>query len=360
MDQEELSVLARLSKISGGNLCKTSSINSLSTDEIASCCYVQEQDHIIKLSFSVHSGDSLPEFILGLRYLRSLDLAQDEGVFPDFITRISTLKELRVVGGKPAFLDKIDELRNLVVLNLRAMELVRLPDCVATLRNLKSLILKINSFEVIPKSIFELVDLQSLSISSNRIHTVPAEIGRLKNLQTLDLSHNEITAVPPEIAELDFLKDLRLNDNKITSLPPEICTLRNLVHLDLSNNALASFPSKEPFEMNALNWFDLHGNQLVDDVDFSPFTSVEYLLLGGNAFTRLPRLPSPPREAALRILELGGNGGLKIIKAKINKIVKAYAGIQIRYTGARGFTETAISSENWEPPGWRSNENPDI
>ena len=303
-----------------------------------------EADHIVDLYCYISKDKKIPESITGLKYLKRIQVTnipiERPGPFPEPVVKLHSLEEF--TGGLFTRVPKsIANLRNLTLLNLGIR--CQIPATIGELSKLRKIRLGYDYLAKIPEGLLSCMNLQELNLSQNKIDLFPADIAKLKNLQVLDLSHNEITAVPPEIGELKMLRNLRLNNNKITSLPSEICTLGNLGIFDLSNNVLTSFPSESPITMSSLEWLDLTGNRLGDDVDFTPFTSVEHLRLGGNAFTRLPRLPAPPGVASLRFLDIDGNPGLKVTKAELKEVVKAYSNLQIYYTGARGFTEAVVS-----------------
>ena len=75
----------------------------------------------------------------------------------------------------------------------------------------------------IPHAVFVLRHLEILYLSKNQLAELPKEIARLEDLFGLYLSDNHLTQLPKEIAKLEKLKTLKLEGNKnLISPPPSV------------------------------------------------------------------------------------------------------------------------------------------
>lgn len=75
----------------------------------------------------------------------------------------------------------------------------------------------------IPHEVFELRHLEFLYLSKNQLAELPKEIAVLEDLCGLYLSDNQLTKLPIEIAKLENLEDLKLDNNKnLISPPPSV------------------------------------------------------------------------------------------------------------------------------------------
>ena len=129
-------------------------------------------------------------------------------------------------------------------------------------------------------------------LAKNQISTLPATIGAFTGLNTLDLSGNGLREVPAVIAQLTQMRDLNLSGNQISTLPEEIGGLTHLRNLDLSNNHLTDLPSFT--RLRALTRCRLTRNALTRWPEgLEHCTALEYLEVGHNRLSALPRLHCP-------------------------------------------------------------------
>ncbi|HWB05849.1 MAG TPA: leucine-rich repeat domain-containing protein [Verrucomicrobiales bacterium] len=131
--------------------------------------------------------EDLPESIVGLERLRTLDLDYN---------RLTTV---------PAILRQLPVLQSL---NLQDNKLARLPEeAFAGLQQLKHLALSRNGLTTLPEKIFtEVPQLESLILRDNNLTTLPLDV----------------------FARLSWLKRLLLNGNGLTSLPRSLEKCRRL------------------------------------------------------------------------------------------------------------------------------------
>lgn len=152
--------------------------------------------------------------------------------------------------------DNIHLLRNLEVLNLNQLGLMKLSESIGKLTNLKELYLRNNFLNYLPKSISRLQNLEKLDISFNSFKTIPPQIFECKNLKELNVGANRIKVIPFEIAELKNLKkfdfsnynykkvwelvieEFDLNINNISDIPESMATMTKLKEINFQWNPL--------------------------------------------------------------------------------------------------------------------------
>ncbi|KAF6022070.1 LRSAM1 [Bugula neritina] len=109
------------------------------------------------------------------------------------------------------------------------------------LENLSHLIvldIHANSLSKLPSTISHLVNLQVLNISHNALSSLPTEIRKLKKLQTFNVSDNKLSKLPNEVGELSSLRTLNMSGNKIQKLPVSLCHCTALDSLTLDAESM--------------------------------------------------------------------------------------------------------------------------
>jgi len=147
-------------------------------------------------------------------------------------------------------------------LDMKGLDLVRLPHEIGQLTALKRLYLVGHRLSSLPPDIGQLTALTELVLVGNQLRSLPPEIGRLTALTELYVSFNQLSSLPPEIGQLTALTKLHLFDNRLSSLPPEIGQLTALTDLFLFDNQLSSLPP-ELQRLAHLERLYLHGNPLL-------------------------------------------------------------------------------------------------
>lgn len=135
---------------------------------------------------------------------------------PTHLDLYNSLFSLHLSYNKIVIIDKLPNLKNLLVLNINN-----------------------NKLEKLPANISVLSALLELNASSNHLHTLPEEMVALKNLRVLYLRNNKLKKLPPQISNLQSLEILDLSLNQLKKLPAGLSTLKNLKALYLSGNDLS-------------------------------------------------------------------------------------------------------------------------
>ncbi|MBD1893208.1 COR domain-containing protein [Coleofasciculus sp. FACHB-129] len=204
-------------------------------------------------------------------------------------------------------------------LNLRNLELTKMPESIGQLTNLQKLDLGSlpweqpkNQLTELPEAIAALTQLQELDLSYNQLTELPEAIAALTQLQKLDLCDNELTELPEAIAALTQLQELNLSYNQLTELPEAIAALTQLQELDLSDNELTELP-EEIAALTQLQKLDLCSNELTElPTSIGKLRLLKYLRVDANKFTDLPQ--SIGELLNLRKLFLGYDVGSPLIE----------------------------------------------
>ncbi len=146
--------------------------------------------------------------------LQEIDALSDEQRLAQFVEQLGVTLELSRA--------KFDVQGRLIELDLKQLNLNRLPSDIGYLINLTTLNLSHNQLTDLPPEIGYLTELTTLRLYGNRLKRLTPEIGNLSNLTLLNLSHNQLTELPAEVGYLTKLSDLFLDRNPIESPPPEI------------------------------------------------------------------------------------------------------------------------------------------
>lgn len=173
----------------------------------------------------LYSIPEIPKDILKLSALTTLTIEKKRGAkrheaypVPDFISKLTGLKKLNIIGCK----------------------MTELPKKFSKLANLTSVILKGNCFREFPKALFALRKLKNLNLTSNKIRKVGKGIENMHALKGLALQNNAIESLPKSIVNLPRLERLTICNNPIKSLPKGLC----IEHL--SKDAHTKSPKSQP------------------------------------------------------------------------------------------------------------------
>ena len=181
-----------------------------------------------------------------------------------------------------------DDAGNLVILDLRGLNISQLPAEIGQLSSLQTLSLYGYQLSQLPAEIGQLSSLQTLNLGRNQLSQLPAEIGQLSSLQTLYLGRNQLSQLPAEIGQLSSLQTLDLAWNRLSQLPAEIGQLSSLQALYLLGNRLSQLPA-EIGQLSSLQLLNLYGNQLSQlPAEIGQLSSLQWLSLDGNQLSQLP------------------------------------------------------------------------
>lgn len=174
-----------------------------------------------KLNLSNNELTSLND-IDRFRHLKTLDVSHNKlDQFPDALTSITTLSELRAEGNT----------------------LTDLPKYMNKLTALRILDLKNNHFETIPDAFFNISCLQEADLSNNSLHELSEKIQFLVNLTTLKLNDNNLSSLPDSIAQASSLTTLELIDNNFVEVPESLGDCAHLTTLRFDGNSVSEPPA---------------------------------------------------------------------------------------------------------------------
>ncbi|KAL6316467.1 hypothetical protein AAG906_018170 [Vitis piasezkii] len=243
-----------------------------------------------------HIHGVFPSWLTEVSTLRILDLSGNffSGVLPIEIGNLLRLEELRVAnnslqGEVPREIQKCSLLQ---VLDLEGNRFSgQLPPFLGALTSLKTLSLGRNHFSgSIPASFRNLSQLEVLNLSENNlIGDVLEELLLLSNLSILNLSFNKFYGeVWSNIGDLSSLQELNMSGCGFSGrLPKSIGSLMKLATLDLSKQNMSGELPLEIFGLPNLQVVALQENLFSGDVPegFSSLLSMRYLNLSSNAFS---------------------------------------------------------------------------
>lgn len=95
----------------------------------------------------------------------------------------------------------------------------------------------------IPDALAAMTTLRELSLSHNQISHLPDSIRQWRSLHTLELDHNRLAALPDAIGALSQLRVLNFTNNQLRSLPSALGRATQLQHLWAAMNPLESLGS---------------------------------------------------------------------------------------------------------------------
>ncbi|KAI2493186.1 hypothetical protein MHU86_21335 [Fragilaria crotonensis] len=211
------------------------------------------------LSLREHKIDTMPEQVLQITTLRTLDVSKNNLKSLGQIDRLPNLKSLNCKENQIPTLGPISKLSSLQTLSAGSNLLGKLSadvsEAVPTLpASLKQLALDHNFFSSVPMSVVSstLTKLEKLDLSFNQLAVLPADIANLVSLEELKADHNMIVSLPETMGRLTKLKTLSLKGNSISvtstifsprnpqPLPASLFTDTPLIDLNLHGNRLTS------------------------------------------------------------------------------------------------------------------------
>jgi Leucine-rich repeat (LRR) protein len=159
----------------------------------------------------------------------------------------------------PADIRKLKYLASLDVANNKLNEL---PQEIADLHYLQGFYANGNMLREYPRQLLLLPILEKVDLSVNKIHEIPPEISLMKQLTRLSINHNFLLEIPVEIYELNALTVLELGSNGLREIPRGISNLNALKKLDLSRNQISTLPREITTLSETLTDLNIQGNQI--------------------------------------------------------------------------------------------------
>lgn len=161
--------------------------------------------------------------------------------------------------------------RNLTLLQISDIKLVRFDPQILLLKNLRSLNLSNNCLEKIPKDLGQL-RLNEIDLSGNALHNHDWEWLRgpalQSSLQSLNISNNSLSYFPIALIYTKQLVRLDMRQNHVLKLPFALWKMARLRFLNLASNQLGSLP--ESMTRMKLDELDLSENRLDHTVSTVP------------------------------------------------------------------------------------------
>jgi Leucine-rich repeat (LRR) protein len=190
---------------------------SLYDCEICDLCGIGLCENLVSLNLGRNPISELPvsdfEKFTSLETL-CLDDCSLQGPLPEVITRLDTLKELRMTNNK----------------------ITILPSTVANLYRLEVLGLDKNEIPEIPVDLTDLINLKTLLLRGNRLTVLPMELPHLMKLKLLHISSNQLRELPDSLVDCTSLTHLYANGNAaLSKLPAGIEDMPNLVHCNVAH-----------------------------------------------------------------------------------------------------------------------------
>lgn len=201
-------------------------------------------ENLESLTFIGSSIASLPESMLGLKKLRSLNIGSTvslnmEGII-DLASRMN-ISHLSISSPKNKYLpNNIGKLKQLEGLDLSGNTFETLPASLCSLTNL--LYLTLPKCKRLPNDFHKLKNVEHLNFSYNEIglEELPANVWEINEIQ-YDFTGNKLKSLP-EFNKYYGIQILRLTGNELESIPSSISNLSDLVILNLDMNNLKKIP----------------------------------------------------------------------------------------------------------------------
>ncbi|XP_058216276.1 receptor-like protein 9DC3 [Rhododendron vialii] len=259
------------------------------------------------------SSSVVPNSMLNLTFLRTLRLGESglHGEFPSRVFHLPHLHNLVILYEEGILPDSIANLKSLKQLVIRHSEFHgSIPTSLWSLTQITYLGLSSNNFHgILPSSISNLTQITSLDLSSNNFSgTIPSWVFELPALMYLDLSYNKLIGHTLEF-QSSSLKFIDLSNNDLNgTVPNSTFELQNLTHLILSSNSFSgTIPRSNRFSKN-LNVLALKMNNFFGTIhdSFTRRNSLTTINLYGNGFEG-PIPKSLINSRYLEVLDLGRN-----------------------------------------------------
>ncbi|MFW9902961.1 MAG: leucine-rich repeat domain-containing protein [Candidatus Thorarchaeota archaeon] len=281
MDSKEKKFITEVAKISGQSLQKVEKVGYGRNG------YVEQKNHIIKLSISNLKLDFIPESIENLKELKVLYMGGN------FLTKIpNSILKLRNLEVLEAWQNRIESipkgigvLEKVWRLHLEGNKITELPESIGNLP-MKKLYLKHNNVSYVPESIGNWTRLDVFGLPLNNLSSLPETIRSWKNVRVISLWQNKLKALPD--VQLN-VRELRLNNNYFTEVPPRIYEIKQLKKLWLNSNQLTEVPEIPVGYLPNLSFLNLQNNLLSTlPKSIQQLPNLRDLRLSGNLFETYP------------------------------------------------------------------------
>ncbi|MEO1628297.1 MAG: hypothetical protein AAFV25_24325 [Bacteroidota bacterium] len=246
-------------------------------DGVAQCTNLE------KIDLSYSGIKEIPDYLLALPHLRSLDLLACTHLkkLPKAFWSSQQWKDLALDCHSEADVEKVCQMTGLTSLCIGG-RVDRLSPKIARLENLQQLELLGTKIKDLPEELSQLSRLKKVVLSQMlfgmekgvrlRLDALFKTLSRCLKLQQLDLSQNEISRIPASIGSLGGLRKLSLHSNCLSSLPAEMFALTQLRELDVGINQLHSIPAGIE-KLQHLKTLKLHSNWQ-NKIDLTPLWAV--------------------------------------------------------------------------------------
>ncbi|PRP80938.1 hypothetical protein PROFUN_11267 [Planoprotostelium fungivorum] len=208
---------------------------------------------------------------------------------PQRLGKLKTVTELNLERNRIKVIDEkpILELAHIQVLNLSYNEISILPNCLNRLTGLVNLNVAGNNLMEFPHSL-AFPRLHTLDISRNKVKEISNTYS--ETLTNLNWAASELASVPSVLFSFKKLRILDISLNKFTTLPEDFGNKLSLLeNLDLNGNSLTSTSLPTLGQLTRLKTLNLAENKLTDlPPAFFTLTIVEKLDLKANSITAIP------------------------------------------------------------------------
>lgn len=219
------------------------------------------------LDFHGNLLQRLPIGFRRLHRLHTLNLSNNKLAMEDLqvVLEMTNLRDLRLAKNnlEGSFLEDIDRLGNLEVLDVHENSITALPETLAALSSLRILNVGHNQLASLPFEILSTLSLKEITAPKNKLTgaLIPASVQRLENLQNLDVAGNALTKIADnDNLTLPALQTLAINMNRIKNLP-DVSSWQALLTLSAEDNSISELPAGF-IELKNVKNVDLTGNNI--------------------------------------------------------------------------------------------------